>query len=117
MSLKLRTWYSPDVQYYESSGNSWSVSRLFELSRNLPVMEVPLEHLYMAYEYDNVSLLDMVMHMQAVNDADLSKPIILSENGVIMDGRHRLMKALLTGQNSIKCVRFERTPQPCTTTN
>jgi hypothetical protein len=44
----------------------------------------------------------MVTHMKAVNDADLEKPIILDEDGELMDGRHRMMKAMLTGAETIK---------------
>jgi hypothetical protein len=43
----------------------------------------------------------------------LSHPIILDEDGVIMDGRHRVMKALLTEQKTIKVVRFDENPDPC----
>jgi len=53
--------------------HSWSVPRLFELSRNLPVMEVPLNHLSLYYTYEKLTLRDMVMYMNAVNNADLTK--------------------------------------------
>jgi ParB-like chromosome segregation protein Spo0J len=51
--------------------------------------------------------------MQAVNAADLSKPIILNEDGELLDGRHRIMKALLVGHSTIKAVRFDENPSPC----
>ncbi len=57
------------------------MSRLFELARSLPVMDVPLDHLNVYYKYKNLTLREMVMHMQAVQDADLSYPIILDEDG------------------------------------
>ena len=55
----------------------------------------------------------MVMHMKAVLNADLSFPIILDEDGEIMDGRHRIMKAILEGKRNIKAVRFNENPEPC----
>jgi ParB-like chromosome segregation protein Spo0J len=55
----------------------------------------------------------MVMHMHAVKNADLKYPIILDEDGEIMDGRHRIMKALYLGVESIKAVRFDANPSPC----
>lgn len=91
----------------------WSVSRLIQLSADFQVMTVPLDHLNVYYTYDKLTLREMVMHMQAVNDADLSKPIILDEDNDIMDGRHRVMKALLLGKKTIKAVRFEENPLPC----
>jgi hypothetical protein len=93
--------------------SSWSVPRLFELARDLPILEIPLDHLNLWYTYENLSLRDMVMHMQAVNAADLSKPIILNEDGELLDGRHRIMKALLVGHSTIKAVRFDENPSPC----
>lgn len=93
--------------------HSWSVPRLFELSRNLKVMTIPLDHLNIYQKYENLTLREMVGHMMSVNDADLTKPIILDEDGEIMDGRHRIMKALLLGKKTIRAVRFENNPSPC----
>lgn len=76
-------------------------------------MEVPLNHLNVYYYYENLTLRDMVMHMKAVQEADLEKPIILDEDGDLMDGRHRLMKAMLNGAETIKVVRFDENPPPC----
>ena len=90
----------------------WSISRLFELSKNLPIMEVPLNHLNIWYKYENLTLREMVMHINAVNNANLNYPIILDENGELMDGRHRIMKAILNGRESIKAVRFDENPSP-----
>jgi hypothetical protein len=86
---------------------------LFELSRDLPVMVIPLDHLNVYHNYEKLTLREMVMHIKAVNNADLSKPIILDEDGEIMDGRHRIMKAMLTGEETVKAVRFDENPSPC----
>ena len=45
-------------------------------------------------------------------DADMSYPIIMDDEGFIMDGWHRVAKALLEGRETIKAVRFENTPAP-----
>lgn len=111
--MKIKEWHSPSDQMCIVGRHSWSVPRLFELSRNLPVMEVPLNHLSLYYTYEKLTLRDMVMHMNAVNNADLDKPIILDEDGDLMDGRHRLMKAMLLGKETIKAVRFDENPSPC----
>lgn len=96
--------------------HKWSVPRLFELSKNLPVMEIPLNHLNVYNTYEKLTLREMVMHIRAVQNADLSFPIILDEDGEIMDGRHRIMKAILEGKETIKAVRFEENPPPCVIT-
>ena len=100
-------------QSCEIGNQTWSVLRLIGLSKDLPVMEIPLDHLYIYHQYKNLSLRDMVSHMKAVIKADLNYPIILDEDGEIMDGRHRIMKALLYKKKSIKAVRFPENPAPC----
>lgn len=111
--MKIKAWHSPQDQMCSLGRHSWSVPRLFELARELPVMDVPLDHLSLYYTYDKLTMREMVTHMQAVNAADLDKPIILDEDGELMDGRHRLMKAMLTGAETIKAVRFDENPSPC----
>jgi len=76
-------------------------------------MEIPLDHLNVWHKYERLTLREMVMHMKVVGDADLACPIILDEDGDIMDGRHRVMKALLIGAETIKAVRFDENPRPC----
>ena len=91
----------------------WSVPRLHQLAKDLPVMEIPLEHITMTDNYASLCIRDFVMHMDAVMSADLRFPIILDEDGEIMDGRHRLMRALHERKETIKAVRFEENPSPC----
>lgn len=91
----------------------WSVLRLIALSKDLPIMEVDIDHLSVYYRYDKLTLRELVMHVKMVNEANLEYPIILDEDGEIMDGRHRLMKAILNGHKSIKAVRFDENPKPC----
>lgn len=110
--MKIKNWYTPDNQMAQVGRHHWSVSRLFELSKNLPIMEVPLNHLNIWYKYENLTLREMVMHINAVNNANLNYPIILDEDGELMDGRHRIMKAILNGHESIKAVRFDENPSP-----
>ena len=110
--MKVKDWHSPREQMCSLGRHSWSVPRLFELARDLPVMDVPLNHMSLYYIYEKLTLREMVMHMKAVNAADLEKPIILDEDGELMDGRHRLMKAMLEGAETIKAVRFDENPSP-----
>jgi len=111
--LKIKPWIPYDQQMAKFGGHYWSVPRLVQLAKDLPVMDVPLDHLRISYTYDEMRLKDLVMHIQAVNDADLEFPIILDDEGDILDGRHRVMKAILLGHETIKAVRFEETPAPC----
>lgn len=110
--MKIPKWEIGD-QCAIAGKHKWCVARLFELSKNLPVMEIPLNHLNIYASYEKLTLREMVMHMKAVQDSDLSCPIILDEDGELLDGRHRIMKALLEGHETIKAVRFDENPPPC----
>jgi hypothetical protein len=56
---------------------------------------------------------EMITHFRQVVDADMAYPIILDEDGEIMDGRHRIMHALYNGHTEIKAKRFDTNPTPC----
>jgi hypothetical protein len=71
----------------------------------------------LSHTYKTLRLRDFVMHMQAVLIADLEAPIILDEDGELMDGRHRIMRALHEGKTTIKAVRFDTNPPPCSVTD
>ena len=109
----IKQWPNHKDQMCRLGKAHWSVARLITLAEDLPVMEIPLEHLNMYDSYHNLTIRDFVMHMTAVRDADLSFPIILDEDGEIMDGRHRIMKALFEGKETVRAVRFEVNPAPC----
>jgi hypothetical protein len=111
--MKIKPFIPVSEQMCTLKRHSWSVARLFQLSKELPVMDVPLEHLNLYIVYEKLTLREMVMHIKAVADADLSFPIILDEDGELMDGCHRIMRALLEGAPTIKAVRFESNPPPC----
>ena len=93
--------------------HQWSVPRLIQLAKKLPIMEVNVLHICTWHKYTDISLREFVGHIQAVLDADLNCPIILDEDGEILDGRHRLMKALLENKKTVKVVRFIKNPEPC----
>ena len=90
----------------------WNVEPLWELSKDLPVFEVApnsLKEWNIHVWSDRQSLGSIAEHTRRINEADLNCPIILSAEGHIMDGCHRLIKAYLSGVN-VKCVQFEVTP-------
>jgi hypothetical protein len=45
-------------------------------------------------------------------ESDLAFPIILSSDGRVMDGMHRICKALLEDRTEIEAVRFVEDPAP-----
>lgn len=102
-----------DDQVYFSGRDTWSVSRLIALSQELKPFKISMKHLnYSECVPKATTTTECVEHVRAINNADLSYPIILDSEGSIMDGRHRIIKALVTNEKSILAVRFDITPEP-----
>ena len=101
-------------QKFESNGESWGIARLIELSKDLEIFEIPLIGLNINNLCPRIeNLKDFVAQMKHTLDVDLKYPIILDDEGYVMDGRHRIAKALLNNKATIKAVRFETMPTPC----
>jgi len=98
---------------------AWSVERLIELSRDLVRMRVPLaeireldEPFWTDGEGQKLTCRQIVDHARLMRECDLAYPIILSSDGRVMDGMHRVCKALLEGLSDIEAVRFIEDPEP-----
>lgn len=97
---------------------TWQVARLWDLARDLPIVEVSLDTLAEAdrnpWFGDSMppTVRHVVSHCRRMLDADLSVPVILNADGRIMDGVHRLARAMLEGHETIKAVRFAEMPPP-----
>lgn len=111
--MKVPGWHSFEQQFCTIGKHTWSVARLIKLSETLKVFDAPIAALNVWFLYEKLTLRDMVMHFNAVNNANLDYPIILDEDGELMDGRHRIMKAFMLGHETIKTVRFDENPEPC----
>jgi hypothetical protein len=98
---------------------AWDVRRLVRLSRDLPVREVALSgireldepHWY-SEEGDMPTCRSLLGHMRLIDEARLEYPIILDEEGRVMDGMHRVCKAIREGRETLPAVRFETNPPP-----
>jgi len=101
-------------QTFEDNNKVWCIARLVKLSESFVVIDADPRVIGLHGLCPNITTLrDFVSNMQRVIDADLSYPIILDNDGYVMDGRHRLAKALLEGKKTIKAVRFDEMPSPC----
>ena len=90
---------------------------MVELSRHLPRTYIPLTAIReldepWAGDGEPLSWRKLIEHLKLIEEADLSFPIILSANGDVMDGRHRMAKAAWQGRAEIQAVQFERDPEP-----
>ena len=107
-------WDFEEIQTFETQNKKYFIHEAIRLSKDLEVKDLKISEMYISYDCPyNKTLRSFVQHMKMVNEADMSKPILMNEDGCIIDGRHRLAKALLNGDETIKVVRFELDPADC----
>ena len=96
----------------------WYTERLWELTRDLPIRTVSLSEIA---EFDQncwfepthaPTCREVAHHTKRILHADLGYPIILSANGGLMDGGHRIAKAWMNGATDIQAVQFVVDPEP-----
>jgi hypothetical protein len=99
--------------------DAWDVDRLIELSADFPVRSIPLDsikELDTAYwfndERDRPTVNLIIQHFRLVQEVDMSYPIILNVDGRVMDGMHRVARAVLEGESTIMAVQFDYQPEP-----
>lgn len=96
---------------------AWDVDRLVALTSNLPVKRIALDRIReldqnMFGEDEPPTWRSLAEHMRLIEAADLAYPIILSAGGDVMDGMHRVARAVLLGHTEIEAVQFDRDPPP-----
>jgi len=98
----------------------WDVKKLVERAIHMPIQEIDLseiKELDEEYWFNADGSLpptcrNIAAHFKLMRDSSLDYPIILCAQGRIMDGMHRVCKALALEHKTIKAVRFDATPEP-----
>jgi hypothetical protein len=97
---------------------AWDVDRLIALAQELPVIDVPLSDiadLDKTYWYGlgaSPTCRSIAEHARLILDVDFRFPIILSADGGVMDGMHRVVKAVVEGRSHISARKFRHDPEP-----
>ena len=96
---------------------AWDVDRLVHLSRDLPVRAVSLSEIRelderFLGEDEPPTWRSFASHVRLVSEAELAYPIIRAADGAVMDGMHRVTKALALGYDAIDAVQFVTDPPP-----
>jgi len=99
--------------------DAWDVGRLISLSRGLAVHAVAVDSIGevdTGYWFDRSTpaptVRAIVDHARLMLSADLSFPVILGPDGRVMDGMHRIARAMLEGKTEVSAVRFAVLPEP-----
>ncbi|MFK7984788.1 MAG: hypothetical protein AB8I08_02080 [Sandaracinaceae bacterium] len=98
--------------------HTWAVPALWEASEGLTVFEYDVSR-FDALDLDvwfcgvNEPTIRAVLdHHRRIRDADWRFPIILSAKGEVMDGVHRICRALTEHRLTIPAVQFVSDPPP-----
>lgn len=96
----------------------WLVSRLWALSKDFPVFEYEVSS-FNGFDKDvwfnsqhKPTVNKVLEHYKKIENAEFKHPIILSQDGTVLDGVHRICRAYLDGRKTIPAVRFEVDPVP-----
>ncbi len=97
----------------------WYVDRLWELAEALPVEEVAIDDIRgpdeVTWYYPGgpaPTCRSIAEHCRRINAADLSYPILLTEDGCVFDGMHRIARCLMEGRTTVLVRRFPVNPEP-----
>lgn len=96
----------------------WNVRNLVFALENAPVVNVQLsdiaeldEPYWFGATGDVPTCRHIAAHMKQIEECDLSFPIILCAEGRIMDGMHRVVRALNLEHETICAKQFQVTPK------
>ena len=97
----------------------WDVHKLIRAAKDLDIHNVRIDDIAEVDEnwwYQEPGAeptpKSIAHHLQLVEKTDLTYPIILCAEGRLMDGMHRVVKALAEHREHVRAVRFPVTPAP-----
>ena len=97
---------------FSGGGNYWSDSTLRTGAELLEEFDVPLSSLNLCVSPWSMSNFRWILyHIRRIENADLRYPILLDPDGSVADGWHRIAKAILNGDLTIKAKRFSVMPE------
>lgn len=97
----------------------WDVDKLVKISEHYLPKEVMIESIddidknfWFQGNNDVPSAREIAKHIEYAEKTSFKYPVILSSDGSVMDGMHRILKALMKGKETIKVVQFLEDPEP-----
>lgn len=108
------------TQVYSNGTYSWAVKDLWDLAATLEPVEIEVHKVAdidklldsHCWSAGSMSIREIMDHSDRVDKADLTYPIIVTPDGCIADGVHRLVKCLWTGIDRILVVYLPAMPPP-----
>ena len=96
---------------------AWHIESVWQAARSLPVEEVPIDSIREIdedcwFNGRHATVRAVVDHARRIDEADLALPIILASDGQVLDGMHRVAKAVLLGHATVLARRLRVDPDP-----
>jgi hypothetical protein len=99
--------------------DAWSVHRLVEHAAGRPaeavrVADLPeLDTNYWFHDGHEPTVRNVVTHVRhATQDVDPTYPVLLGPGDRVLDGMHRIVRALFAGETHVQAVRLATLPPP-----
>lgn len=96
----------------------WEIERIWQLAESLPIEALKISEIngpdqVTWFAPDQPPTCRAIAeHCRRINNADLSYPVILTEDYRVFDGMHRIAKAIMLGHETIQARRFPVNPEP-----
>jgi hypothetical protein len=100
--------------FIDEHGNIWTAKSLIEKSKDLSTFQFHVEAVSLdtIVRWKLITLRDYYNQFRRITNADLTVPIVLRDDGYIMLGWHRLIKAINHGTLYLPARQFTITPEP-----
>lgn len=109
----------PPRRFFTDGRAIWYIDHIWTAAAGLPTEDLSIDQVR---ELDRVCWFSeawgkrptcraVIEHCQRMMDADMSYPVILGPTGEVLDGVHRIAKAMLAGQETVRAVRLPAMPQ------
>ena len=107
-----KAWEGSTNQQVTRGNKKWLISTLIEKSKDFEVFDYNIEHLDLSNSvWEPMEVMyQFIQHVKMCEDADIECPIILNEDNSVLDGWHRMIKAFMQGDKTIKAVKFKDQP-------
>ncbi len=100
--------------FVEHTGNVWKVGTLIDAASTLDTFSFDLNNISLEnpITWHMSSVRDALAHLDRIHNANLSMPIIMRADGYIMNGWHRIIRAMSEEKKFILAKRFTENPKP-----
>ncbi len=95
------------AQYFTHDNLEWDVKDLWKYSEDIEPEEICINDIHLSTMDD-----DFDYNIIRVKTADMKFPILLTPEGYVADGMHRVLNVILSGGEKILAKKFTKMPEP-----